>query len=278
MKLAMNLLLWGSHISEQQFSLFQQIKNMGFEGVEIPVFEGTQEHFNRMSEAILSAGLECSVITCCGIETNPASADISTREASLEYLKWVVDISAILKAKSIVGPYYAAHGNFELEGTLAQARLRSAAVVKQMAQYAMQADIKLSIEFLNRFETRLLNTARDAADYVEAVDESNVGVLYDTHHANIEEASISKAFSEVGDSFNHIHFSESHRGICGSGLVDWNETRKALDHLAYDGWGAIEMFAHDVEGFSEMTHMWRPLCKNKIEDCGQSLAFVRALF
>ena len=81
------------------------------------------------------------------------------------------------------------------------------------------------------------------AKYLDLVNEPNVGVLYDTHHANIEEKSIIEAFEKHSSKINHIHFSESHRGVCGDGQVKWYENKEAVENSGYDSWIVIEAFA-----------------------------------
>lgn len=277
MKFSMNLLLWGVHITEDLFHIFKELKNLGYDGVEVPVFEGDAEHYKKMSAAIKAADLECSVVTCLGADANPASADAGIQQAALTQLKFVIDMAAVLNASVIVGPYYAAHGCFEIEDSIEESRVRSAALIKQAAKYAQKFNIQLSLEFLNRFEIFLLNTTEDTAAYAAMVDEPNVGILYDTHHANIEEKSISQAFAAHGSKINHIHFSESHRGVCGEGQVNWAESRQAVESIDYNKWIAIEAFAHDIPGFSEIAHVWRPLFESRLQLCRDSLRFCRKL-
>jgi D-psicose/D-tagatose/L-ribulose 3-epimerase len=277
MKFGMNMLLWGVHIKEGFFPLFKELKQMGFDGVEIPVFEGEKEHYQKMAKAIKAAGLECSVVTCCGADNNPASSDPTKQQAGLEHIKWVTDIAHIIGAKIVVGPFYAAHGFFEIEGSIEAGRIRSAKIIKEAARYAAKFDIQLSMEFLNRFEIFLLNCTEDTAAYLELVDEKNVGILYDTHHANIEERSIAKAFKEHSSQINHVHFSESHRGTCGDGQVNWQESKMAVENSSYNSWIVIEAFAHDIPGFSQVAHVWRPMFEDRLQLCRDSISFCRKL-
>ncbi|MCH2207130.1 MAG: sugar phosphate isomerase/epimerase [Lentisphaerales bacterium] len=277
MKYGMNMLLWGTHITEEQFHLFKDFKKAGFDGVEVPVFEGDAEHYLKMGQALSDAGLECTVVTCLGADSNPASSDPEIQKAALTTLKWVIEMSAALKAKILVGPYFAAHGHFEIEDSIEQSRKRSASVIKEVAQYAQQFNIQLSLEFLNRFEIFLLNCTEDTANYLDLVNEPNVGILYDTHHANIEEKSILKAFEKHSSKINHIHFSESHRGVCGDGQVKWDENKQAVENSNYDDWIVIEAFAHDIPGFSEIAHVWRPMFETKLQLCQDSLKFCQEL-
>ena len=38
MKIGMNLLLWGTEINDSLFPVLEQIKSIGFDGVEVPIF------------------------------------------------------------------------------------------------------------------------------------------------------------------------------------------------------------------------------------------------
>ena len=40
MKTGMNLLLWTTHVTTEHFPILSKLKQTGFDGVEIPLFEG----------------------------------------------------------------------------------------------------------------------------------------------------------------------------------------------------------------------------------------------
>ena len=101
MKFAMNMLLWSSHLSEDQFDLFKQLKSQGYDGVEIPVFEGDETHYLKMAQAISAAGLECSVVTCLSADADPASGDENIRYAAQRKLEWVIDMAELLGARLV---------------------------------------------------------------------------------------------------------------------------------------------------------------------------------
>ena len=52
MKIGINLLLWTGHVTERHLPLLQDIKRTGYDGVEIPVFEGAPDHYARLGEAL----------------------------------------------------------------------------------------------------------------------------------------------------------------------------------------------------------------------------------
>jgi len=278
MKKAMHMLLWTVDVQEEHYPLFGQLKQMGFDAVEVPIIAGDEAGYKKMAQAITDAGLECSTLAFTVADTNPATTDPKIRQTCLDYLKWTADMSCILDSKMIAGPFYGPHGDFTRPAPLDEEKQRSAEVLKEYAQYAAKSGIRLGIEPLNRFETYFLNTAADAKKFVDLVGEDNLGVLYDTHHANIEENSVIEAIKCLGDSLFHVHFSESHRGELGTGQVDWSSNVKALKEVGYDDWITFECFSDDVEILSDAAHVWRKAFTTKPEVCQRAVDFVNGWF
>jgi len=48
MKIGMNLLLWATHVTEEHYPQLEKIKATGFDGVEIPIFEGDDTHYLKL--------------------------------------------------------------------------------------------------------------------------------------------------------------------------------------------------------------------------------------
>jgi D-psicose/D-tagatose/L-ribulose 3-epimerase len=115
----------------------------------------------------------------------------------------------------------------------------------------------MAIEYLNRFECYLVNTAADALALVRRVDHPTLGILYDTHHAHIEEPDPEAAIAAAGRHIHHVHVSENHRGTPGEGQVAWDRTFKALKAADYDDWLVIEAFGRSDPDFAAAIHVWR---------------------
>ena len=100
--------------------------------------------------------------------------------------------------------------------------------MKIISQYAEEYDIMMGMEVLNRFEGYMLNTCDEALAYVEEVGSSNVGVMLDTFHMNIEEDNIAAAIRKAGDRLYHFHIGEGNRKVPGKGTLPRNELGQAL--------------------------------------------------
>ena len=60
MKLGFNLLLWTTHVVDEHVPLFDRLKAVGYDGVEIPLFEGEVRHYSRLSRNLKDAGTHAS--------------------------------------------------------------------------------------------------------------------------------------------------------------------------------------------------------------------------
>ena len=58
MKTGMNLLLWTTHVTEQQDAILDQIKILGFDAVEVPIFDTADlAPFERLGKRLKGLGL-----------------------------------------------------------------------------------------------------------------------------------------------------------------------------------------------------------------------------
>jgi D-psicose/D-tagatose/L-ribulose 3-epimerase len=103
--------------------------------------------------------------------------------------------------------------------------------------------ITLGMEALNRFEGYLINTAKEALDYVKAVGKENVKVMLDTFHMNIEEDSLIDAINTAGSYLGHFHIGEANRRPPGpDSRMDWPGIARALKSINYTGPVVMEPF------------------------------------
>ena len=258
MKIGFNLLLWTGHVGPEHRALLTDIKRSGYDGVEIPIFEGSPDHYARLGSMLDEIGLERTVVTIMpSLDKNPLSSDRATRKAALDHAKWFIDCSAALGAPVIGGPIHSVHGHFTGAGPTAAERKRGIAFHRHAGDHAGRKNVRLALEALNRFECYFLTTMQQLADYLDEVDHPAVSGMYDTFHANIEEADPIKAIRTIRKHMLHVHISENDRGIPGKGHIDWVRTYKALKASKYDGWLTIEAFGRSLPALAAATRVWR---------------------
>ena len=278
MKIGFNMLLWTTNLVEDQFDLLKKIKDVGYDGVEIPIFGGEEKvsHFANIGKALKDNGLDCTSVTVIPDEDrSPISNNEKSRTNALEYMKWAIDCSAALGSEILAGPYHQPLGIFSGEPPTQKEKEHAAKVHQDAADYAKQVSLQLSIEPLNRFECYFLNIGQDASDYVDLVDRDNFGYLYDTFHANIEEKDPVGVMSKTIKNINHIHISENDRGTPGKGNIPWIETFDAIKNSGYDGWLTIEAFGRALPDLAAATRVWRDFFPSKEEVYEEGYKFIK---
>jgi D-psicose/D-tagatose/L-ribulose 3-epimerase len=276
MKTSMNLLLWATHVTSQHYPILGKLKQAGWDGVEMPLFEGDAAHFKTVRKELDNLGLECSsAVTVATPDANPISPEAGVRKAGLDRIKWALDMTAALGGEVLCGPYHSALGVFSGQPPTDDEKNRAVEVLRQAAEHGQKVGVKLAIEYLNRFECYFLTTAADAKALVQQVNHPNFRMMWDTFHANIEEKNIPQTIASVADLVIHVHVSENDRGTPGSGHVHWDETFRALRKGKYDGWLVIEAFGRALPDLAAATKVWRDLFPSDVDVYTQGLRFMK---
>jgi D-psicose/D-tagatose/L-ribulose 3-epimerase len=274
-KIGMNMLLWGVEITPRHIPVFEGLAEAGYDGVEIPVVNQSPEELKAMASACDDLGLARTASAFVGEDVNPISPEPAIREAALDNLRRGIDNAGIIGAEILIGGLYQAHKYFTGRGPTEEEWRWSADYLRAAGEYAQKADVRLGLEFLNRFEVFLINTSADCKRMVEDVGLDNVGVHYDTHHANIEDPAPAVALANIREVINHVHLSESHRGTLGTGQVDWDGTFDALKAIDYSGWLVIESFGTADPELAVAANVWRNAFASPEEVYREGIRFIR---
>jgi D-psicose/D-tagatose/L-ribulose 3-epimerase len=259
MKIGFNLLAVSGFIGDEHSHLFDQLKRLGYDGVELPVFEGAPAHYGVIGRRLREIGLGSTIVTVMTEEANPASLDRAIRIAAGERLRWVIDCAEALGATVLCGPYHSPLGVFSGQGATDAELSHAADTLREAAAYGQKAGVHLSIEALNRFECYMLNTMAQASDLRRRVGHPNFSYMYDTFHANIEERDPVGAYKAFANEITHIHISENDRGIPGRGHTPLRETIAAARSKGYQGWMTVEAFGRALPALAAATRVWRDL-------------------
>ena len=257
MKIGMNMLLWTTFVNEEYFPTIEKIKQAGFDGIEVPIGDGEAKDYRKVGDFLKSLGMTCTCVTSVFEAENPASPDPAIRQKGVDELKWRIDMAAEMDAEVIGGPYHSAFAWFSGKAPTEEERKWSAEVLHKAAEYAAGTGVILTPEALNRFECYLYNTLASIGKTLREINHPNLRMIYDTHHAHIEEKSQASVIQEYADLINHVHISENDRGTPGTGQVHWQEVFKNLQAIGYDKWLTIEAFSRHNEEFANGINVWR---------------------
>ncbi len=277
MKFGMNLLLWTTDPTEERWlPLYARLKKMGFDGIELPVFNLDVARWTRLGRQLDDLGLERTAVTVRSTADDPISPDAKVRQAAVEAHRKVIACCQAGGMRVLAGPYYAALGSFSGSGPTSEEWKRSVAVMRATAELAAPAGVTLVPEFLNRFEIYLLNCVADTVRYVKDVGHPSCRMMYDTFHAHIEEKDSAAAIRAGAKHIAHVHISENDRSTPGSGQVAWDATFDALKAIGYDGWMTIEAFGLALPELTAATKIWRRMYQDEEQLAREGLKFMKA--
>jgi D-psicose/D-tagatose/L-ribulose 3-epimerase len=275
MKIGMNLLLWTAYVTEAHFPLLASLKKAGYDGVELPLFDGDAAHYKKVRKELDNLGLGATTVTVVNADTNPIDPNPSVRAKALDRIKWAIDMTHELGGTALAGPYHSAIGVFSGNPPTEQEKAHGIEVLRKAADHAQQAKVTMTIEYLNRFVCYFLTTAAQAAELVDTVNHPSFKCMYDTFHAHIEEKNQSSPIAALGNRFAHVHISENDRGVPGTGQVHWDEAFTALKKSGYDGWLTIEAFGRALPDIAAATKVWRDLFAQPEDVYLQGIDFIK---
>ncbi len=278
MKFGMNLLLWTGDLDESILPTLEMLKQMGYDGVELPMFDLTVDKYAPWAQRLDDLGLQRTAVTVRGEEDNPISPDASTRATGVANNKKALDCCQAAGCTHLVGPFHSALGFFSGQGPTEDEWKWGVESMTEVAEYAGQCGVTLGVECLNRFECYFLNTHADSARFVKAVNHPNCRAMYDTFHAHIEEKDTAAAIRACADVLAHVHISENDRSTPGSGNVRWQQNFDTLKEVGYDGWLMIEAFGLALPELVAATKIWRRMYDSEEQLAREGLAFMKSQF
>jgi D-psicose/D-tagatose/L-ribulose 3-epimerase len=268
MKFGVNTFIWSGTFDSSNFGLLPTIKEAGFDGVEIPLLRPKELQAASIRKAVEANGLETNCCTALVDGHSLISDSPDIRRRTQQHLRDVAKAAAEAGAKIVCGPLYSPVGYLPGRRRTGDEWKWAVEGFQAVGETLAAHQVTFAIEPLNRFETYFLNTAADAAQLAKEIGHPNIGILFDTFHANIEEKNIAAGYTTIGPYLKHVHTCENDRGIPGSGHVEWKEVFQALRSLDYDGWLTIESFGFAIGDLSAAASIWRD-----IERTPESIAF-----
>ncbi|MEV0345923.1 sugar phosphate isomerase/epimerase [Nonomuraea sp. NPDC050680] len=238
----------------------RKTKETGFDLLELSLHDSGNLDVAAARDALRSAGLgvACSRGLAFDADVSSDDADVVARGEKL--LHDSLTVTHELGGTHFTGALYSALGKYDRPLTDA-GRRNVVTVLRGLAQEARGRDMTLGLEICNRYETNVINTARDALRLADDIGEDNVLIHLDTYHMNIEEDDLVRPVHDVGDRLGYVHIGENHRGYLGSGHLDFTSFFHALADIGYQGPITFESFSSAVvmRGLSNDLAIWRNL-------------------
>lgn len=165
----------------------------------------------------------------------------SQRQKAFDFVRSIIDVAGPLGASTIIGSMQGRH-DADVSRQSAIDYLRDA--LERLGAHAKQYGVPLFYEPLNRYETNQVNTVESGVHLLQSMTTTNVKLLCDLFHMNIEETSTASALLTGGPHVGHVHFVDSNRRPVGEGQMQFGPILAALKTIQYDGYLSAETFAY----------------------------------
>ena len=218
-----------------------RVKRLGYRGVELSFRDP-----NTVDVAGLKVLLEKHDLPVVALATGRSwgedrlsftDSDPTVRRRTSVRVAEYLDLARDLNAMVILGLI---RGRTPEGVKPAVARRWARDAIRWAADAGARHDIRLVIEPINRYETNFLYNIDETLAFLEEVDRPNVGILADTFHMNIEDASISGSLRRAGRSLFHVHVADSNRWAPGCGHLDFGQVLATLQAMRYSGYVSVE--------------------------------------
>ncbi|MEM8860340.1 MAG: sugar phosphate isomerase/epimerase family protein [Chloroflexota bacterium] len=226
----------------------------GFDFIEIPLLNPADFDAASHKQALEAAGVEA---TCSLVLPNDAHMPHEP-ERALKFLTHVLDQMEILGSDHLAGCIAYSLGTLTGKPPTQQEKDVVIETLGKLAEDAKRRGISLSLEACNRYETYMYNSLEDTREAILAVGADNLTLHADTYHMNIEEEGFYNPIIKTADVLSYIHMSESHRGLVGTGTVNWDQIWQALADSGFSGRLVLESFAAINPDLAAATCLWRP--------------------
>lgn len=253
----------------------------GFDLIELPALEPETFDAQMTARLLDEYGLAAAVSLGLDDGTDVSSDDPDVVAAGRRRLGLALDLVRDIGADYLGGVIYGKLGRYTRPVT-ERGRSHAVETIACLADRAEESGISLGLEFCNRYETNVVNTAEQTLRFIDDVGRDNVVVHLDTYHMNIEETSFRApvlAAAEAGR-LGYVHVGESHRGPLGTGSVPWQEFFSALHEVDYRGTVTFESFSSAVvhPRLSSALAIWRDLWDDSMGLATGARAFLRENF
>ena len=288
MKYGIYYAYWAREWGGDFLPFISKVKRLGFDVLEVNCGsfpERDDSYFRELRRVSEGEGVLLSGGYGPRPEHNLSSADPALIEGAFRFWADVfhkMELSGIDRVGGALYSYWPV--DFRNGFNKAEDTQRSIENIRKLAGLAAVHGITLNMEVLNRFEGYMLNECEEAVCYVKAVGKSNVKVMLDTFHMNIEEDSLTEAIRKAGGLLGHIHIGEANRRPpSAQGRIPWKNIGQALKDVGYDQYVVMEPFERMGGQVGKDISIWRDLSHGATEKdldvtAAQSVEYISSLW
>ena len=222
---------------EKAFSVAQEL---GFDGIEVSVADPEEISVSELKDLVNKYQINVSAIATGGAAVRDglifSSPEKSIRQSAVRRIKNHIDFASDFKAVVVIGLIkgWVIDNYSQSEDYITEC-------LKECNEYAKEKNIDITLEPINRFQEDFFHSISDCKKYLDKIQLSNVKMMIDTFHMNIEDADIWEDISQAKNYIIHVHYSDSNRLAPGMGHFNFVKMTEVLKEINYSGYISAEI-------------------------------------
>ncbi len=214
----------------------------GYDGVELALKTADEVKRNDLKKLLADTSMEVSCIS-----TGQVFADLglyfthpdeSVRHKAIEVFSGLIDLAGDLGTLINVGRV---RGFQSKEQSMEQTELLFIDSIRKICDLAACKGVEIILEPVNRYEINFINNVEEGAAIISKTKRSNLKLMPDVFHMNIEDAKIGESLIRHAELVRYIHLADSNRLAPGLGHLNFSEVFQALGTIGFNGWASIEI-------------------------------------
>ena len=230
--------------------VLDQMEGMGFDYIELSlsdIMRLSAKEFSRLSNHLDRSALRCEVCHNFFPSSIRLTGEQATPELALEYAKRAFDRMSVLGAKLVVLGSSGAK-NVPAGFSISKAWSQLTDLLRGIDRLAVEHDITVALEPLNKKESNIINTLQEALTLSREVNRKSIKVLSDFYHMTIEDEN-PEVILEAGNDIRHVHFAEpAGRSFPRNVEKNYRSFFDKLKEIGYTARISIEAYTKDFEG------------------------------
>lgn len=218
------------------------LSRLGYDGVELSIRQPAELDIPAIERSVSIRNLEIAAIHTAAIGFQDklwlCHPDEAVRTEALSRLIAAIDVAGHFGVDVLVGSF---------RGKLGDANMREHSVgwmydaFRHSADHASKIGSRVLFEPQARFSVDFGFTAQDGAAFVAELDSPGMGVMLDTYHMNIEDASFARSIFECKEYLHYLQISDSNRMYPGGGHIDYGEIINVLQSINFNGYLSMQI-------------------------------------
>ena len=220
--------------------IFSIAKEFKFDGIEISLADPEEISLSELKDLSNNYQIGISAIATGGVAVRDglifSSPEKSIRKAAVKRIKKHIEFAALFKSIVVIGLVKGwVHNSYSQSEDLITECL------KECNEYSKEKGVNIALEPINRFQEDFFHSILDCKTYLDKIQLSNVKMMIDSFHMNMEDNDMWENMRQAQDYIIHVHYSDSNRLAPGMGHFDFMKMTQVLKEIGYHGYLSAEI-------------------------------------